>query len=188
MLNIYLGEKELIALTKKGFLLINWGSKKLLDKSMLVKQVVPAASNFDSLFEVFSIAGSEIEDVFCYCPEKKVDNSNRLYYFDSSILKINGYPTGTVLGMKRNIRGMSVGKYYCLCWDDEGSLFSWGCKSIGLGYIKLPNEVRDNLLRIISKNRNRSKSTEKCSMPSQAATTPWLSLKRESSTNGECIT
>jgi hypothetical protein len=102
---------------------------------MLVKQVVSATYNFDSLFEVYSIPGSAMEDIYHYCPEQKVDNSNRLYYFDSASLKLRGYPTGEVFNFKKKIKGVSIGPYYCLCWDYEGALYSWGTKSIGLGYI-----------------------------------------------------
>ena len=61
---IYLGEKELIAYTKKGFYLVNWGSKKLLEPHQLAKQNIFSTSNFDSLFQVYSIPGASNDDIF----------------------------------------------------------------------------------------------------------------------------
>jgi hypothetical protein len=113
-----LGEKELIARTKKGFYLINWGSKKLLEQHMLLKQNISAVTNFDSLFEVYSISSSDLEDIYEYCPEKKADNSNRLYYFDANNLRITGYPTRQTIEVKHTIKGLSIGQHYCLGWDD----------------------------------------------------------------------
>lgn len=60
--------------------------------------------------------------------------------------QIIGYPTGLTIDYKKNIKGLSVGKYYTLCWDDQGKLYSWGSKSLGLGYGVMPNEVTFNLL------------------------------------------
>lgn len=117
ILEIYLGEKELIARTKKGRILINWGSKKLLDNELLSKQVLSASFNYDSLFEVFNINNFELEDIYRYCPEPKVDNYNRLYHFDFKNSKIVGYPTGDAIQVNRHIKGISVGKLHCLCWD-----------------------------------------------------------------------
>ena len=138
---IYLGEKELIAYTKKGFYLVNWGSKKLLEPHQLAKQNIFSTSNFDSLFQVYSIPGASNDDIFEYTPQKKADNSNRLYHFDSYDMKINGFPTGDVIEMQRKILGISVGQNYCLCWDSQGQLYSWGSRSIGLGYVQLPTDV-----------------------------------------------
>ncbi len=52
-----------------------------------------------------------------YCPQPKVDNSNRLYYFDSAKSKIIGYPTRDVIEVNAKIKGISIGTYHCLCWD-----------------------------------------------------------------------
>jgi hypothetical protein len=43
--------------------------------------------------------------------------------------------------MSTQINGLSIGKNHCLCWDNEGKLFSWGCRSIALGYNDLPDAV-----------------------------------------------
>lgn len=117
ILKIYLGEKELIARTKKGNILVNWGTKKLLDKELLSKQTIAAPFNYDSLFEVFSISNYSIEDIYKYCPEPKVDNYNRLYHFDFQNSRILGYPTRDVIQVNQKIKGISVGKFHCLCWD-----------------------------------------------------------------------
>ena len=36
--------------------------------------------------------------------------------------------------MKQKIVGISVGKFHCMCWDVDGKLYTWGNKSIALGY------------------------------------------------------
>ena len=56
-------------------------------------------------------------------------------------MKINGYPTLDVINVRNKILGISVGQHYCLCWDNNGQLYSWGSRSIGLGYIQLPTDV-----------------------------------------------
>jgi len=48
--NVYLGEKELIAQTKKGNILINWGAKKLIEKPYLSKLNTFGTSDYDSFF------------------------------------------------------------------------------------------------------------------------------------------
>jgi len=60
--------------------------------------------------------------------------------------QIIGYPTGLTINCKKIIKGLSVGRYYTLCWDEYGRLYSWGCKSLGLGYGEMPDEVTNNLL------------------------------------------
>ncbi len=47
---VYLGEKELIAQTKKGNILINWGAKKLLEKNNLSKLNTFGSNDYESLF------------------------------------------------------------------------------------------------------------------------------------------
>lgn len=43
--------------------------------------------------------------------------------------------------MKNKVVGISVGKFHCMCWDISGCLFTWGNRSIALGYEELPHEV-----------------------------------------------
>ncbi len=38
------------------------------------------------------------------------------------------------MSFKNKIKGVSIGTHHCLCWDIQGSLFSWGKKSLALGY------------------------------------------------------
>lgn len=37
------------------------------------------------------------------------------------------------------VKGVSVGKHHSLLWDNEGKLYSWGCRSLALGYGHLPS-------------------------------------------------
>lgn len=39
------------------------------------------------------------------------------------------------------IAGISIGKYHNLSWTEEGKLYSWGLKSIALGYSYIPDTV-----------------------------------------------
>jgi alpha-tubulin suppressor-like RCC1 family protein len=150
---IALGEKEMIVEAKKEFFLLNWGSKKLLDASSLTRINTYASCQFDALFEAFLIQAAP-PDAFHYSPEKKVDNSNRLYHIDSRTSVITGYPTAQAVRMPTRVKGISVGKYHCLCWDDAGKLYSWGCRSLGLGYGVFPSEVYHLLYRKLSNHPN----------------------------------
>jgi hypothetical protein len=136
-----LGEKELIAQTKKGNILINWGAKKLLEKNNISKLNTFGSNDYDSLFEVYLIDNSFSSDFYFYSPEKKIDNLNRLYFINQMENQIIGYPTGLMMNFNKNVKGLSVGKHYTLCWDDQGKLYSWGSKSLGLGYGYMPDEV-----------------------------------------------
>lgn len=93
-----------------------------------------------------------------YCPQPKVDNSNRLYHFSAAHAKIIGYPTRDVIETPAKIKGISIGASHCLCWDHNGYLYSWGSKSLGLGYTQLPTDVWFLLLRNSSNSPDQSKS------------------------------
>ena len=42
--------------------------------------------------------------------------------------------------MKKKINGISVGKFHCMAWDEHGSLYTWGNRTIALGFKKLPRD------------------------------------------------
>jgi alpha-tubulin suppressor-like RCC1 family protein len=50
------------------------------------------------------------------------------------------HPTQKRIDFKTKLAGVSLGKYHNLAWDCEGKLYSWGCRSIALGYSALPEE------------------------------------------------
>ena len=54
--------------------------------------------------------------------------------------EIIGYPTLNRMKVNRVVKGISVGKHHSLFWDNEGKLYSWGCRSLALGYGHLPSE------------------------------------------------
>lgn len=33
-----------------------------------------------------------------------------------------------------------MGKYHTLCWDEHGGIYSWGSRSLALGFDSLPDE------------------------------------------------
>jgi len=66
---------------------------------------------------VFIITNCSNADFYVYTPEKKVDNLNRLYLVNQKEKQILGYPTGLTISTKKVVKGLSVGKYYTLCWD-----------------------------------------------------------------------
>ena len=43
--------------------------------------------------------------------------------------------------MTHKVVGISVGKVHCMCWDVQGMLYTWGNRSLALGYDDLPQEV-----------------------------------------------
>ncbi len=51
-----------------------------------------------------------------------------------------GYPTMEKFDFNSKIVGISVGKYHSLCWDQFGILYSWGTRSLGLGFDNLPDD------------------------------------------------
>ena len=172
--NVYLGEKELIAQTKKGNILINWGAKKLVEKNYLSKLNTFGSNDYDRYFEVFLITNSVHCDFYVYSPEKKVDNLNRLYFVNHMERQILGYPTGLRINTKKVVKGLSVGKYYTLCWDEMGKLYSWGSKSLGLGYGEIPIQVTILTFRILFRLLKASKYPKMLSQHSLIATILWL--------------
>jgi alpha-tubulin suppressor-like RCC1 family protein len=92
--------------------------------------------------------------VFHYSLEKKVENSNRLYEIKAEMCEIIAHPTLTTIKTARSIKGISIGRHHSLCWDAEGQLFSWGCRSLGLGYGSLPSDVFSLSFRIECNNRD----------------------------------
>ena len=50
------------------------------------------------------------------------------------------YPSRTTISLPTSPKGLSFGKHLILYWDDDGNLYSWGCRSIALGYGSIPNE------------------------------------------------
>lgn len=46
------------------------------------------------------------------------------------------------------VKGISVGKHHSLYWDEDGSLYSWGSRSLALGYGELPSDVLFNEYRM----------------------------------------
>lgn len=79
--------------TKKEYYLLNWGSKKLMDISKLTKISNFSCSKYDSMFGTFLIHSVNQHDIFHYTPERKFENSNRLYHINNTDGIILGYPT-----------------------------------------------------------------------------------------------
>ena len=50
------------------------------------------------------------------------------------IYSIVAYPTQQTFTMKNKVIGISVGKFHCMCWDSVGLLYTWGNRSLALGY------------------------------------------------------
>lgn len=44
------------------------------------------------------------------------------------------YPTMEKNIMKNKVVGISVGKFHCMCWDIVGLLYTWGNRSLALGF------------------------------------------------------
>jgi hypothetical protein len=36
--------------------------------------------------------------------------------------------------MRNKVVGLSIGKVHCMCWDTHGILYTWGNRTIALGY------------------------------------------------------
>lgn len=36
--------------------------------------------------------------------------------------------------MRSKVIGISIGKVHCMCWDITGALYTWGNRTIALGY------------------------------------------------------
>ena len=52
--------------------------------------------------------------------------------------RIIGYPSKNIFYVKEKVVGISIGKYHSMCWSSEGSVYTWGNRSIALGYEDLP--------------------------------------------------
>lgn len=43
-------------------------------------------------------------------------------------------PTVGIVNCNFRIKGVCMSKYHNLCWDFDGKIYSWGHRSVGLGY------------------------------------------------------
>jgi hypothetical protein len=100
-----------------------------------------SSNEYESLFLAYLIPNAETGTAYHYSLQKKVENSNRLYEIRAASCQIIAHPTLTSLNTCRPVKGISVGKHHSLCWDEQGELYSWGCRSLGLGFGSLPADV-----------------------------------------------
>jgi alpha-tubulin suppressor-like RCC1 family protein len=73
-------------------------------------------------------------DVFSFSACRRPTNEITLYSLLKHENTIVGFPGGKRLNFSKRVVGVSAGKAHCLCWDEAGTLFSWGERSIALGY------------------------------------------------------
>lgn len=64
-----------------------------MDISKLTKISNFSCSKYDSMFGTFLIHSVNQHDIFHYTPERKFENSNRLYHINNTDGIILGYPT-----------------------------------------------------------------------------------------------
>ncbi len=79
--------------------------------------------------------------LYYYNLDKKILNSNIFYEIKGQSKEIIGYPIMNTIKSLRIVKGISVGKHHSLYWDEDGSLYSWGSRSLALGYGELPSDV-----------------------------------------------
>lgn len=60
--------------------------------------------------------------------------NSHLNEINQEVYSIFAFPTQENIFMKNKIVGISVGRVHIMCWDSSGNLFSWGNRSIALGY------------------------------------------------------
>lgn len=61
-------------------------------------------------------------------------DKNKSDVIEEETYSVIGYPTQQTFRMKNKVIGISAGKFHCLCWDSAGLLYSWGNRSLALGY------------------------------------------------------
>ncbi len=65
---------------------------------------------------------------------------NLVYQLTNNSQSLIMQPTHKRIDFKTKLAGLSLGKYHNLAWDSDGKLYSWGRRSIALGYSALPDE------------------------------------------------
>jgi alpha-tubulin suppressor-like RCC1 family protein len=84
---------------------------------------------------VFKINQSDKKDNFFFSTLKKAANENCLFSVKAGQPEILvSYPQMNKFSVGTRIVGLSIGQFHKLCWDANGKLYSWGCKSLALGH------------------------------------------------------
>jgi hypothetical protein len=142
--DLTLHHSSIILSAKEGQLLLSWGSKKGLPESYLQK-ITPKNQKFKylHLFELFEIRREEQEEneKYFYTPSQITAFEDSAYALAEEEKTVVGFPSCRKIKMGIKVSGLSLGKYHCLLWDANGALYSWGCKSIALGYSVFPEQV-----------------------------------------------
>lgn len=120
------------------YVLLNWGSVKALEGRDLLRISTYSSCEAEALLLAYLVPHAAPGTAFHYSLLKKVENSNRLYEIKPAACQVLAHPTLTALPTLRPVRGVSVGRHHSLCWDDQGGLFAWGGRSLGLGLGGLP--------------------------------------------------
>lgn len=121
--------------TSEGHLLLSWGGKKCFSEKELSKLTIKNQRfKYLHFFELYQIKKECTKsDKFYYSHNQKINSSAVIYHLTKHNSIIT-YPAHTQLSFKKKIAGISLGKYHNLIWDFQGKLYSWGCRSIALGY------------------------------------------------------
>jgi alpha-tubulin suppressor-like RCC1 family protein len=79
-------------------------------------------------------------DKYYFAHGQKIATENLVYQLTDHAQALLLHPTRARIPFPTKLAGVSLGKYHNLAWDREGRLYSWGCRSIALGYAALPEE------------------------------------------------
>lgn len=80
------------------------------------------------------------KDRYFFAHGQKITSENIVYQLANEGQALLLHPSLNKIDLQKKVVGLSLGKYHNLAWDCEGRLYSWGCRSIALGYSALPDE------------------------------------------------
>lgn len=131
---------QMILSTSAGRLLLSWGGRKHLpDKHLCKVSIRNSKFKYAHYFELHELTKEVAwHDKYYFASAQKITPDTLLYQLTNHSQTLLLHPSQTRIDLKRAIAGLSLGKYHNLAWDREGRLYSWGCRSVALGYSTLP--------------------------------------------------